>query len=337
MVGAGIVGLSTAYALAESGVDFRLFEGARPGAGQSAGRTRIFRHAHRSAELVRRAAESREIWEQWQSRLGVQLLGRQGLLVTGSHAPELLSLLDAEGLPARAVDPADQPSALPVMRSVDAPAVFDELAGPADVRAAIGALSAAVENRLIGGQVFRVEPGVPAVVETSEGIWHARRVVICAGVGTAELARPAGFDIPVSVGCHARASFPLRDPSLAGTLPCLQEQSGDHSEIVYASPVPGAPLYAVGLVGDDGEVPLDADREAGVEALVSRIVTYVEEALPGLDPEPAEVRLCLTTMLPEGDDTCRVWENGSVLAIAGDNLFKFGPLLGRRLAAAALA
>ena len=81
----------------------------------------------------------------------------------------------------------------------------------------------------------------------------------------------------------------------------------------------------------------DTDREAGVDALVRRIVAYVEKALPGLDPEPAELRLCLTTILPEGDDTCRVWENGSVLAVAGDNLFKFGPLLGRRLAAAALA
>jgi sarcosine oxidase len=336
VVGAGIVGLSTAYALAERGADYRLFEAARPGSGQSAGRTRIFRHAHRRADLVRLAFDSRGIWEEWQSRLGVQLLGRQGLVVTGTHAPDVLSLLAAEGLPARPLDEAEQQRLLPVMRPVEGPAVLDELAGPTDVRAAISALAAAVEDRLIGGQVFRVEPGEPAVVETSEGIWQADRVVICAGVGIVELARAAGFDVPLSVGCHARASFRLRDPSLAGRLPCLQEQSGDHSEIVYASPVPGAPLYAVGLASDDGELPLDADREAGIETLVRRIAAYVERALPGLEPEPAELRLCLTTILPEGDDSHRVWDNGSVLALAGDNLFKFAPLLGRRLAAAAL-
>ena len=100
--------------------------------------------------------------------------------------------------------------------------------------------------------------------------------------------------------------FPLRDPALAGRLPCLQEQSGDYGEIIYAAPVPGEPLYAVGLAGEDAEVPLDADREAGVARLVSRIAAYVEEALPGLDPEPAEVRLCLATTLPEGDDAFRI-------------------------------
>jgi sarcosine oxidase len=336
VVGAGIVGLSTAYALAERGVDFRVFEGARPGAGQSAGRTRIFRHAHRRPELVRLAAESRAIWEEWQERLGVKLIGRQGLLVTGSHAPDLEAMLVAEGLPARLLDQAERQRVLPILGPVEGPAVLDELAGPTDVRAAIATLAGALGDRLSTGQVFRVDPGEPAVVETSEGIWHAERVVICAGVGIRELAPAAGFHVPVSVGCHVRASFPLRDPSLAGRLPCLQEQSGDHPEMVYASPVPGAALYGVGLVGDAAEVSLEAGREVDVASMVSRIAAYVRAALPGLDPEPAELRLCLTTMLPEGDDTCRVWENGSVLAVAGDNLFKFGPLLGRRLAAAAL-
>ena len=335
VVGAGIVGLSTAYALEQRGVDFRIFEAARPGAGQSAGRTRIFRHAHRRPELVRDAAASRAIWEDWQARLGVTLIGRQGLVVAGSHAPELEALLTAEGLPARMLDQAEQERLLPIMRPVSGPAVLDELAGPTDVRGAIAALAGAVRDRLIEGQVFRVDPGEPALVESSEGVWSAGRVVICAGVGIRELAPAAGFDVPVSVGLHVRATFPLRDPGLAGRLPCLQEQSGDHAEIVYASPLPGAAQYAVGLAADD-EIPLAADRETGVEEMVARIAAYVESALPGLVPEPAELRLCLTSMLPEGSDSSRVWDNGSVLALAGDNLFKFGPLLGQRLAAAAL-
>lgn len=337
VVGAGIVGLSAACALAELGVDFRLFEAARPGAGQSAGRTRIFRHVHRRAELVRQAAESRAIWEEWQSRFGVAMLGRQGVMVTGAHAPELEALLMAEGLPARLLEPAEQERVLPILRAPGTPAVLDELAGPSDVRASIEALVAAVGDRLLAGQVFRVDPGEPAVIESSEGLWEAGRVLICAGTGIDELAASAGLAVPLRVGCHARATFGLRDPALAGRLPCLQEQSGRFGEIIYSAPVPGAPLYAVGLAGEDNEVPLDADRSAAVEGLVNRIVAYVERALPGLDPDPAEVRLCLTTTLPEGNDSFRIVQNGSVLALAGDNLFKFAPLLGRRLAAAALA
>ena len=337
VVGAGIVGLSTAYALVEQGVDIRLFEAARPGAGQSAGRTRIFRHVHRRSELVRRAAESRAIWEEWQKRLGVPLLGRQGVMVTGAHAPELEALLAGEGLPARLLDSAEQERLLPILRAPGSPAVLDELAGPSHVRAAIDALAAALGERLIAGQVFRVEPGAPAVLESSEGIWTAQRVVLCAGTGIAELAPAAGLELPLTIGCHARATFRLRDPALAGRLPCLQEQSGAYGEIIYSAPVPGEPLYAVGLAGEDNEVPLDADRDGGVARLVSRIAAYVEEALPGLDPDPAEVRLCLATTLPEGNDAFRIAQNGSVLALAGDNLFKFAPLLGRELAAAALA
>ena len=79
---------------------------------------------------MRLAADSRGIWEEWQRRLGVQLLGRQGLVVTGTHAPDVLSLLEAAGLPARLLDEAEQRRLLPVMRPVEGPAVLDELAGP---------------------------------------------------------------------------------------------------------------------------------------------------------------------------------------------------------------
>lgn len=335
VVGAGIVGLSTAYALAERGADFVVFEAARPGAGQSAGRTRIFRHVHRTPELVRLAAEARAVWEEWEARLGTALLGDQGAMLIGRHAPELLPLLSEAGLPARLLDAAEQEALLPILNAPGAPALLDERGGPTDVAAAIAALAGAVAERLVPAQVFRVDPGEPAVLETSEGIWRARRVVLCAGASIGELAPAAGLDIPVSVRCHARVTFGLRDRSWEGRLPCLQEQSGAFGEMVYGSPVPGAAQYAVGLVGESSEVDLGPGREAGVESLVARIVAYAEQALPGLDPAPAELRLCLSSSLPGRDDNFRVWSSGSVHALAGDNLFKFGPLLGRRLAGAA--
>jgi sarcosine oxidase len=43
VVGAGIVGLSTAYALSRSGVRVALYERGVPGNGQSGGDSRIFR------------------------------------------------------------------------------------------------------------------------------------------------------------------------------------------------------------------------------------------------------------------------------------------------------
>ena len=196
------------------------------------------------------------------------------------------------------------------------------------MRAAVGALSGAVAGRLVTAEVFRVDAGEPATLETSEGLWRAERVIVCAGVGARRLADGLGLEVPMSVACHARATFSTR--SRHG-LPSLQDLSGVYGERVYAGPVPGEALYVVGLGGPDGVV----DEGDSVEELVRRIRAYVPRALPGLDPEPVDLRLCLTTGLSDQHDDFRLWRSGSVLLLAGDNLFKFAPLLGRLLAGAA--
>jgi sarcosine oxidase len=329
VVGAGITGLATAYALPRRGIDVRVFEAARPGAGQSAGRTRIFRHAHRRLELVERAVESRRLWEDWEEELGQRLLGREGMLLTGPTAEEAAALLEEAEAPGRLLDEHAQSETLPILSPPGGPALLDELGGSTDVAAAIRLLAGALGERLVLAEVFGVDAAEPAVLETSEGIWEADRAVLCAGAGIASLTPELG--IPVTLSCHARVTFRARDASLAGRLPALQEQSGAFGEIVYAAAFPGEPLYAVGLAGEDADVPLGA----GTAPLVERIVAYVRAALPGLDPEPAGVRLCVPTELPDGPDRFEVWSSGSVLALAGDNLFKFAPWLGRMLAAAA--
>jgi sarcosine oxidase len=325
VVGAGITGLATAYELVRRGVDVRVFEAARPGAGQSAGRTRIFRHAHRRLELVERAVESRALWERWERELGSQLLGREGMLLTGPTAPDVAALLEEAGTPSRLLDEREQADALPILSPPGGPALLDELAGSTDVANAIRLLAGALGERLVPAEVFAVDPGEPALIETSEGIWEAGRAVLCAGAGIGSLAPELG--IPVRLSCHARVTFRAPGAGLAA----LQEQSGAYGEIVYAAAFPGESLYAVGIAGDRADVPIGATTDP----LVKRIVDYVRVALPGLDPEPVGVRLCVPTELPGSPDRFEVWSSGSVLALAGDNLFKFAPWLGRMLAAAA--
>ena len=120
---------------------------------------------------------------------------------------------------------------------------------------------------------------------------------------------------------HTRAAFAVREPGAA--LACLQDRSNVHGETVYAAPMPDGRQYAIGLGGDE-EPPVD-------EAL-ARLTAYVERAMPGLDPEPASVRLCQTSILPWGADAFAVWRTGAITVLAGANLFKFGPLLGELLA-----
>ena len=87
--------------------------------------------------------------------------------------------------------------------------------------------------------------------------------------------------------------------------------------------MPDGREYAIGL-GSEHEPPVD-------DAL-ARLRAYAERGMPGLEPEPASVRLCKTSILPWGADAFAVWRTGSIDVLAGANLFKFAPLVGELLA-----
>jgi sarcosine oxidase len=322
VVGAGITGLSTAYALQRRGVEFVCFEAAAPGSGQSAGRTRVFRHGHDDERLVRLAVRARAEWERLEDELGARLLGREGVLVCGPNVAERAAAFEAAGVPARLVGREEQSAALPVLRPPENEALLDELGGSIDVRAAIERLAGGIGERLVEARVFEVRERDSGVeLDSSEGVWSAERAVLCPGAQLHELTAGLGLEIPLTIDLHTRAAFPVRKPG--PPLACLQDRSNVHGEIVYAAPMPDGRQYAIGLGGEE---------EPPVEEALGRLRSYVERAMPGLEPDPASVRLCQTSILPWSPDAFAVWRTGNIDVLAGANLFKFGPLLGELLA-----
>ncbi len=299
-----------------------MFEASAPGSGQSAGRTRVFRHGHDDERLVRLAVRARVEWERLGEELGAPLLGRQGVLVCGPHVLDRAAAFEAAGVPARPLGREEQLGALPVMAPPGDEALLDELGGAIDVRAAVDGLAAALSDRVVAARVFSVrQSGERVELQTSEGLWAAQRAIVCPGAGLHGLTRELGLDIPLAGALHTRATFEVREPG--APLACLLDRSNVHGETVYGASMPDGLRYAIGLGGEE-EPPVD-------EAL-ERLRAYAARAMPGLDPEPASVRLCETSILPWGADAFAVWRTGAIDVLAGANLFKFGPLLGELLA-----
>jgi sarcosine oxidase len=300
VVGAGIVGLSTAFALLERGADVTVYERGVPGAAQSGGESRIFRHAHDDPRLVALAVEARAAWRAWERRFGIELVSADGSVLLGPAVERRAALMRDAGVGIRAA------SAHPLIGPCAG--VLDEDGGVIRTRAAIATLVAALGDRIVTDEVVAVESD--GVVRAGGGSARYDRVAVCAGTDTAALSG----SIDVARSTHVRLTFPLAGPPPA-PLACLHD--GRHG--AYGDPLPGNDRFAVGL-GDD-------PRET---------IAYVEQHLPGLRPEPVEERHCHVTELPWGHDAIAVWEAGAARFIVGNNMFKHAPVLGRALAADAL-
>jgi sarcosine oxidase len=341
VIGAGVVGLSTAAELVRRGRTVLCFERARPGVGQSAGRTRIFRHRHDDPGMVHLALRARAAWRDLEQGAGETLVGSEGVVIAGVREDEA-ARLERLGVRMRLLDRDALRGRIPLGgpgRSARAPdcAILDLDGGAIRAHRAVAVLAAAVGGQRLAAEVFGLTARSHSVtVHTAEGSHDCGHVVVAAGTETARFASELGISLRERRALHVRASFPAH-PGTA--LPCLIDRSGLYGERVYASPADDGRLLAIGLSGREASLPVDEhDRllpGADPSTLRARIEAYASAALPGVVGARRSTRLCMTTPLDAGDDALAAWQQGPVTLLAGNNLFKFAPLLGRLLADAA--
>ncbi|MGI8800864.1 MAG: NAD(P)/FAD-dependent oxidoreductase [Solirubrobacteraceae bacterium] len=336
VVGSGIVGMATALALRERGVDVVSLEAGEPGGGQSKGPVRIFRMAHASRPLTELAKRARDGWTAWEGPVGRELIGDQGAVIVGDRVEPMRRNLELAGLAGNVLDPSEVRARAGVAAAPGEAALLDSAGGNICAGAIMSYLAAATEDQRTITRLEIVERRADGLdLLTSDGIWSTDHLVICAAEGTPALARQLGLDLKATFYRHSRFAFPLRDPARRPA--CLIDHGG--AEHVYGLVVGSSGRYAVGLSGDT-DYPADrvsADEASHLSHL--RLRAHVAERMPELEPEPvAELRCTFqrTPLLAGGDDV-GVWALPGATVCFGNNLFKFAPLLGEMLADTALS
>jgi sarcosine oxidase len=340
VVGAGIVGLSTAAALVDRGATVTVVERGAPGDGQSGGSGRIFRHAHDDPRLVELAHRSLRGWRSWERRFDTELVSRDGAVAVGPAVARRHAVMaEVDGVVADLVDGAHVSANLPLSAGYDGPALVDHTAGAIHTRAAIRSLSDLLRDHLICDEVLAVAPRSTGGVDVVTGgsVLRCDHVVVCAGRQTAQLALGVGCAVPVALEAHLRCTFAVRAGPVR-RMACLQDASGQYGEVsAYGTAQPGRGAYAVGL-----SRPIEASAGAVADGMAfdrarAETIAYVRLALPGLTPEPVGSRACWITRLPWADDGLAVWQEGAVSFVAGHNLFKLAPWIGTVVADAVVA
>jgi sarcosine oxidase len=338
VIGAGIVGLATAYALRRRGAAVTVYDRGVPGSGQSGGDSRIFRHAHEDRRLIEWARESRAIYRRWEEELGAEMVSADGAVFFGAAASRRLELIESVGgIDARLIDAEEALARMPLLARREGPALFDADGGAIRAAGSVAALAGSLAESLVGEEAVALHPRAGGTVEVFTG---GRRVehgaaVVCAGTSTAALARGLGATIPMRVTLHGRVAFALRAAPPEG-LACLTDTTDLFGEPdTYGVASPDRTRFSIGVAETLAREDLSLLAPAEIAAADDRAAAYAAKALPGVDPTPVDHRHCWVTELPWHEDGVGVWEAGPVLFLAGNNLFKHAPALGEALAVAA--
>jgi sarcosine oxidase len=346
VVGAGIVGVATARALAGYAGSVLLLERFELGhaRGSSHGTSRIFRLNYPDERFVRLAAAADAAWRELEAERGERLIERVGSLDLGPVAADTRRALAACGVPCETLSAAEVSARWPLRLDQGETAVFQPDGGitRAD-RAHAALLAGAVE----GGVEVRDSTPVHGL-ELGRGLVHltlssgeltARAVVVAAGSWAPELLSPIGVELPVvptrETVVYLDLPHAVRLPPVIdyGSLPSPGEGGISRvGQAAYALAAPGRGLKA-GL-HHSGPVTTPDDDPGPDERLAAWTAGWAASRYPEAGAVLGS-ETCLYTNT--ADEEFVLERHGRVVvgsACSGHG-FKFAPIVGRTLAALA--
>ncbi len=337
VVGAGLLGLSAAWALTRRGHEVLVIDQAPVGhsRGGSFGACRIFRLGYESASYVSLARRARDTWAELEEVGGERLLYPTPQLTFGPQMHQVRAALTEAGAPCELL-----PASVAAERFGGIAAEGDVLYEP-ESAVTLAGRTLEVLARLTG----ICEPAtVTALADRGDRVWvstdageiEADRVIVCAGPWTRKLVATAGISMPGWASMEQVAYLVPADGRRAGgreaappPMPIFVHYGG---EFPYGLPVPGSDRYKIGVHFSGPPVKPDRQDHTVNEELSARIERAARRFLPAYDPIPVAVERCIYDNSPDTDFI--VDRIGNILIGSGTSGhgFKFGPLIGQWLA-----
>ncbi len=321
VVGAGIMGSATAYALAREGRDVVLLEQFRVGHehGSSHGRSRIVRLAYPEVEFVELAREAFVSWRELERESGQELLELNGLLeLVESSKQSTRDALAAAGVEYELLDADGARSRWPVGVPDGWTALFQPEAG---IVRADRAHRSFVDGALAHGARLEEDTRVESLDELD-----AKVVVVTVGPWV----RSFFPDLPVRTTRETVAYFRREgDP-----LPVVARLDPDtRGHLIYSL---HDPLHGLKAGVHHAGATVGPDEPGGPDpAVVERVAEWVARTYPDADPDPVAVETCMYTTT--ADEHFILERRGKVVigSPCSGHGFKFAPTIGSRLAALA--
>jgi sarcosine oxidase len=318
VVGAGIMGSATAYALARDGRDVVLYEQFEVGHthGSSHGRSRIVRLAYPEVEFVELAKEAFVGWRELEREAGVELLELNGLLELAHDLDRGSSAaLDAAGAVYELLEAPAARERWPVGVPDGWTALFQPEAGI--VRADL-AHRAFVDRAVARGATLREQTRVHLLDELDADV-----IVVTAGPWVSRFFP----DLPVHTTRETLAYF-RRDGEPLPSVVQLDPVTRGHALYSLHDPVHGLKAgthHAGARVGPDEDGGPDP-------ALVERIAEWVSRTYLDADPEPVAAETCMYTTTPDEHFILETRGRVVIGSPCSGHGFKFAPAIGTRLA-----
>jgi sarcosine oxidase len=317
VIGGGVMGLATGWALRRRGHDpvvYEQFEVGNPH-GSSHGRSRIFRLAYAEDHYVRLAQEAFELWRELEVESGETLLELPGLVeIVRTLEESTAHTLERCGVAWERLDREQAERRYPIRVPEESFAVVQPEAGIVRADKALAAFARGLDVR-------EHTHAHPSEVE-------ADAVVVTAGPWVNEL---LDEPLPVKVTRETLCYF---HPEEGRPIPSVVSFKPDrHTHDMYSL---YDPVYGLKVGAHHAGQEADANVPGGPDPhLVERITDWANETYRLAEPAPAAAETCMYTSTA---DESFVLERRSRVVVGSPcsgHGFKFAPAIGTRLAALA--